>query len=164
MFILNNSKRTFIGWLAGIILLLALFFNLVMHQFFVREKGPKVNCTSFFTALHGSKTEGVLSLNLDGDGHGRINLSASFMDSGDTKKYNLLRNITFEYHYEGNGYLAMHNVVVNKKASDTMPNELFNESLFDFSLETRRLRLTEVNNGYLIWNAFSPVLMCIQES
>ncbi|ATM75324.1 hypothetical protein CRN79_05485 [Serratia fonticola] len=77
-------------------------------------------------------------------------------------KYNLLRNVNFEYRYEGNGYIDLQLMDVNNIANDNMPNELFNQSIFDFSVKNRQLRITEVGDGYLLWNAFSPVMMCIR--
>ncbi|ALX93537.1 hypothetical protein AV650_08155 [Serratia fonticola] len=90
-----------------------------------------------------------------------MHISATVRDSAGVLKYNLLRNVNFDYRYEGNGHLALQLVDVNKNASDTMPNELFNQSIFDFSVKARQLRITEVGDGYLLWNDFSPVMMCI---
>lgn len=162
MFMLNKRKKNFIWLISFALIAGALLFNILMHKFVVREKGPKVSCTSFFTVHSDVKTEGVMSLHLDGSGQGRMSISGNVIDSGGSKKYTLLRGINFEYRHEDNGYLAMQHITVQKNARDNMPDTLLNESVFDFSLDTRRLRLTELDNGYLLWNAFSPVLMCIR--
>lgn len=157
---LNNRQRRHI-WIASItIVAAAVLFNVLARQFFIKDIGPTVSCTSYYTVQSDLKTEGTLILNVDGVGHGRMNISAAVSNLADGKKYRLLRNMNFDYTWEGNGYVTMHNLVVVKKLSDNMPNELFNESIFDFSVETRRLRITEVGKSYLLWNEFSPVLMC----
>lgn len=160
---LSDRKRNVILLSAGAIVVVALIADFFMHQFSHQEKGPRISCNAFFTVQSTLKTAGVLSFYLDGTGHGRMDISANVTGTNDQLKYKLLRNITFDYHNEGNGYLSLKEVNVNKLASDTMPNELFNASLFDFSLANRRLRITEINNGHLLWNTFSPVMMCIQD-
>lgn len=160
---LSKRKRNIILLSAGAIIIVALAIELFMHHFSHRESGPRISCNAFFTVEFTMKSAGVLSFNLDGSGHGHMDISANVTDASDQLKYKLLRNITFDYHNEGNGYLSLKEVHVIKLASDTMPNKLFNESLFDFSLSNRRLRITEVNNGYLLWNTFSPVMMCVQD-
>jgi hypothetical protein len=159
---LNNRSGKIIGLGAIALVGAALLFNFLMHKFFVTEKGPKVSCAAFFTVQSDLQTQGVMTLHIDGENHGRMQISAKVRDSAHTLKYNLLRNINFEYRYEGDGYLVMQLVEISKIASDNMPNELFNQSIFDFSVNSRRLRLSEVGDGYLLWNAFSPVMMCIR--
>ncbi|MBL5826844.1 hypothetical protein ACMV5I_03860 [Serratia sp. T13T92] len=162
MLSLNNRSGKFFGLVALALVAAALLFNLLMHKFFVTEKGPKVSCAAFFLVQSDLQTQGVMSLHIDGVNHGRMHISATVRDSAGAVKYNLLRNVNFEYRYEGNGHLALQLVDVNKNASDNMPNELFNQSIFDFSVKARQLRITEVGDGYLLWNDFSPVMMCIQ--
>ncbi|MFT2797368.1 MULTISPECIES: hypothetical protein [Serratia] len=161
MLSLNNHSGKFIGVVALALVAVALLFNLLMHKFFITEKGPKVSCAAFFLVQSDLQTRGVMSLHIDGVSHGRMHISATVRDSAGAVKYNLLRNVNFDYRYEGNGHLALQLVDVNKNASDTMPNELFNQSIFDFSVKARQLRITEVGDGYLLWNDFSPVMMCI---
>ncbi|WP_431224771.1 hypothetical protein ACQ86O_07895 [Serratia sp. L9] len=158
---LNNRNRSFIWLISFALIAGALLFNILMHKFVVRERSPYVSCTSFFTVQSDFKTEGVMSLDLDGNGQGRMSISGNVLGSADSKKLTLLRDINFQYRYEGNGYLTLQQVTVQKNARDNIPDALLNESIFDFSLGSRRLRLTKVENGYLLWNAFSPVLMCI---
>ena len=162
MIFLNEKKPRTLWLIALAPIIIALLLNVVLRHFYEKERGPKVDCTSYFSSWTDIKTEGVLTLRLDGEGHGRINVSATAKDAAGAKQYKLLRDIDFDYRYEGEGYLAMQHLAVSKKVSDTMPNERFNTSIFDFSGEVRRLRLTSLDNGYIIWNAFSPALMCIQ--
>lgn len=160
--LMPNNRSEKLIWLAAFTLVgTALLFNFLMHKFIVIEKGPKVSCAAFFTVQSNLQTQGVMTLHIDGESRGRMQVSAKVRDSADNLKYNLLRNINFEYRYEGEGYLIMQLVEISKKVSDNMPNELFNESIFDFSVNIRRLRLTEIGDGYLLWNAFSPVMTCI---
>jgi len=161
MLSLNNRSGKLIGLVALVLVAVALLFNLLMHKFVVTEKGPKVSCAAFFLAQSDLQTQGVMSLHIDGVNHGRMHISATVRDSVGTVKYTLLRNVNFEYRYEGDGYLALQLVDISKNASDTMPNKLFNRSIFDFSVKARQLRITEVGDGYLLWNDFSPVMMCI---
>lgn len=161
MLSLNNRPGRLIGLVAIALVAAALLFNLLMHKFYVTEKGPKVNCSSFFLVKSDLQTKGVMTLHIDGKNQGVMGISATVRGSTDSIKYHLLRNINFEYHYEDNGYLALQLVDISKKASDDMPDELFNQSIFDFSVKSRRLRITEVGDGYLLWNGFSPVMMCI---
>lgn len=162
MFSLNNRSGKFIGLVALALVAVALLFNLLMHKFFVIEKGPKVSCAAFFLVQSDLQTKGVMSLHIDGQRHGEMAISATVRDNAGTIKYHLLRNVSFEYRYEDNGYLALQLVDINKKASDDMPNELFNQSIFDFSVKNRRLRITMTGDGYLLWNGFSPVMMCVR--
>jgi hypothetical protein len=161
MLLLNNRSGKFIGLVALTLVATALLFNFLMHKFFVTEKGPKVSCAAFFLVQSDLQTQGVMSLHTDGVSHGRMHISATVRDSAGAVKYNLLRNVNFEYRYVGDGYLSLQMVDVNKNASDNMPNKLFNQSIIDFSVKTRQLRITEVGDGYLLWNDFSPVMMCI---
>jgi hypothetical protein len=161
MLLLNNRSGKFIGLVALTLVATALLFNFLMHKFFVTEKGPKVSCAAFFLVQSDLQTQGVMSLHIDGVSHGRMHISATVRDSAGAVKYNLLRNVNFEYRYVGDGYLSLQMVAVNKNASDNMPNKLFNQSIIDFSVKTRQLRITEVGDGYLLWNDFSPVMMCI---
>lgn len=161
MLLLNNRSGKFIGLVALTLVATALLFNFLMHKFFVTEKGPKVSCAAFFLVQSDLQTQGVMSLHIDGVSHGRMHISATVRDSAGAVKYNLLRNVNFEYRYVSDGYLSLQMVAVNKNASDNMPNKLFNQSIIDFSVKTRQLRITEVGDGYLLWNDFSPVMMCI---
>ncbi len=162
MLSLNNRSGKIIGVIALALVAVALLFNLLMHKFFVTEKGPKVSCAAFFLVQSDLQTQGVMSLHIDGVSHGRMRISATVRDSIGAVKYNLLRNVNFDYSYEGDGYLSLQMIDVSKNASDNMPNELFNQSIVDFSVKTRQLRITEVGDGYLLWNDFSPVMMCIR--
>ncbi|MFV8984681.1 hypothetical protein [Serratia fonticola] len=162
MLLLNNRSGKFIGLVALTLVATALLFNFLIHKFFVTEKGPKVSCAAFFLVQSDLQTQGVMSLHIDGVNHGRMHISATVRDSAGAVKYNLLRNVNFEYRYVGDGYLSLQMVAVNKNASDNMPNKLFNQSIIDFSVKTRQLRITEVGDGYLLWNDFSPVMMCIR--
>ncbi|MFV9068877.1 hypothetical protein ABQ366_25535 [Serratia fonticola] len=162
MLSLNNRSGKFIGLVALALVAVALLFNLLMHKFFVIEKGTKVSCAAFFLVQSDLQTKGVMSLHIDGQRHGEMGISATVRDNAGTIKYHLLRNVSFEYRYEDNGYLALQLVDINKKASDDMPNELFNQSIFDFSVKNRRLRITMTGDGYLLWNGFSPVMMCVR--
>ncbi|CAI0972519.1 hypothetical protein [Serratia fonticola] len=164
MLLLNNRSGKFIGLLALALIAAALLFNLLMHKFFVTERGPKVSCAAFFLAKNEFRTKGVMSLHIDGVSRGRMHISATVRDDMGVVKYHLLRNVNFEYRYEGNGYIALQLMDVNNIANDNMPNELFNQSIFDFSVKTRQLRITEVGDGYLLWNAFSPVMMCVRST
>lgn len=161
MLMLNNRSGKLAGWVAIVLVVAALIFNLLMHKFFVTEKGPKVACASFFKVESDLQTKGVMTLHINGESQGRMQASAKVSDNAGALKYNLLRNINFEYRYEDDGYLVLQLVDISKKTSDNMPNEVFDQSIFDFSAKTRRLRITEVADGYLLWNAFSPVMMCI---
>ncbi|NBJ32929.1 hypothetical protein GE191_04440 [Serratia fonticola] len=162
MLLLNNRSGKLIGLVALALIAAALLFNLLMHKFFVTEQGPKVSCAAFFLAKSDLRTKGVMSLLIDGVSHGRMNISATVSDSMGVVKYNLLRNVNFEYRYEGDGFITLQVLNISNNASDNMPNELFNQSIFDFSVKTRQLRITEVGDGYLLWNAFSPVMMCVR--
>ena len=82
-----------------------------------------------------------MTLHIDGLSHGKMHISATVRDSVGAVKYNLLRKVNFEYRYEGNGYLALQLVKVDKNASDNMPNELFNQSIFDFSVKFNNIKL-----------------------
>ncbi|WP_025123475.1 MULTISPECIES: hypothetical protein [unclassified Serratia (in: enterobacteria)] len=161
MFLLNNRPGKLVGVLAIVLVAAAMLFNFLMHKFFITEIGPKVSCSSFFLVQSDLQTKGVMSLHIDGKRQGEMGISATVRDSAGTIKYHLLRNVSFKYRYEDNGYLAIQLVDVIKKASDDMPNELFNQSIFDFSVKNRRLRIITVGDGYLLWNGFSPVMMCI---
>lgn len=162
MFLLNNRPGKLVGAFAIALVTAALLFNLLMHKFFVTEIGPKVSCSSFFLVQSDLQTKGVMSLHIDGKHQGEMGISATVRDSAGNIKYHLLRNVSFEYRYEDNGYLAIQLVDISKKASDNMPNELFNQSIFDFSVKSRQLRITTTGDGYLLWNDFSPVMMCIR--
>lgn len=162
MFLLNNRSSKLIGAFALTLLSAALLFNLLMHKFVVNEQSAKVNCSAFFLAQSGLQTNGVMNLNIDGKRLGEIDISATVRDSSGTIKYHLLRNVSFAYRHEDRGYLTLQLVDISKKASDDMTNELFNKSLFDFSVKSRRLRITMVGDSYLLWNGFSPVMICIR--
>jgi hypothetical protein len=71
-----------------------------------------------------------MTLHIDGVSHGKMHISATVRDSAGAVQYNLLRKVNFKYRYEGNGSLALQLVNINKIASDNMPNELFNQSIF----------------------------------
>ncbi|MEB7886689.1 hypothetical protein [Serratia fonticola] len=161
MFLLNNLSGKLAGTIAITLIAVALLVNLLIHKFFFTEQGPKVECSSFFLVQSDLQTKGVMSLHIDGKGHGEMGISATVVDSAGSVKYHLLRNINFDYHYEKNGNFALQLVNVNKKASDNMPDELLNQSIYDFSVKNRRLKITTVGDGYLLWNGFSPVMMCI---
>lgn len=161
MLLLNNRSGKFIGLVALTLVSTSLLFNLLMHKFFVTEKGPKVSCAAFFLVQSDLQTQGVMSLHIDGVSHGRMRISAAVKDSVGAVKYNLLRNVNFDYRYEGDGYLSLQIMDVSKNAGDNMPDKLFNQSIIDFSVKTMKLRITEVGGGYLLWNDFSPVMMCI---
>lgn len=123
----------------------------------------RINCSASFTVQTEIKTNGLFSLITNGEGHGRIHISALALRPSDNEKFKLLRDIDFEYLYEGDGYLAMRSLTVSKIASDNMPDDIFNKSIFDVSGNIRRIRITELKNGYVLWNAFSPVLICLQK-
>lgn len=162
MISLNNHKTLSVAGFACVLIVLGAMFNAAMSHFVVDARGPKVNCAAFFATQTEIQTDGVLTLRLDGEGHGRINLSATARESNTQKPFKLLRDIYFDYHYEGDGYLTLQHLAVTRTASDNMSDDLFNRAIFDASGETRRLRVTTLDNGYIVWNAFSPALMCLQ--
>ncbi|CAI1660102.1 hypothetical protein [Serratia fonticola] len=162
MLSLNNLSGKLIGLIALALVISALLFNLLMHKFFIIEKGPKVNCSAFFLAQSELKTKGVMSLHINGKGQGEMGISATVKNNAGSSIYHLLRNVDFEYRHKDNGDLIMQMIEIHKKASDNMPNELFNQSIVDFSVKNRMLKITKVGDGYLLWNDFSPVMMCVR--
>lgn len=161
MISLNNSRYLLLVYITCALIVVGGIFNFAMYHFVMKERGPKVDCAAFFAIQTEIQTDGVITLHMDGEGHGRINLSATTQDSDMQKPLKLLRDVDFDYRYEGDGYLTIQHLAVTRNASDNMPQELFNRAIFDTSGETRRLRVTKLEDGYIVWNAFSPTLMCI---
>lgn len=160
MFSKNKKKGSFCRSILLSILGVSFVFNFAMNHFFIQAKGKKVNCEAFFAMENGLSTTGVLSLHLDGINKGRMGLSATIKDK-ESKIYNLLRSVNFHYKYEGDGYISLNKTFINKNAGDNIHNEFLNETIFDFSVKDRKMRITELGNGFLLWNDFSPVMLCI---
>lgn len=158
---MHLDLRTYTGWLllAAVIALVLLIYG-VVDSLLAIKTGPAVRCAAYFNLQTNFTTEGVLAVDLDGSGHGRISISGAVTNSQSGKTYRLLRDVIFNYKYDGQGFLIMKDIDTIKKVPDAMPDTLFNQTIFDFSATTRRFRITTVGNSYLLWNEFSPILMC----
>lgn len=159
MFSINKGLGNFIRLISIGILAVSFLFNFAMNNYIITAKGKKINCEAFFTVDSGLLTIGMMGLHINGINNGRIHLSATIKDK-DGIKYNLLRSINFDYRYEGDGYISFNRTQVTKSAGDNTPDTLFNQSIFDFSVKERKLRITEIGDSYLLWNDFSPVMLC----
>ncbi|WII85148.1 hypothetical protein N5863_29080 (plasmid) [Klebsiella pasteurii] len=142
-----------------ILVTLAICFNLFINKFFIIPEGKKINCESFFTIESDLTSVGVMSFHINGISSGRMRLSATVTDRIGVK-YNLLRYVNFDYRYDGDGYISFEQVYIIKNLGDNMPDEFFNKYIFDFSVKERKMRITEVGDSYMLWNDFSPVMMC----
>ncbi|MDP1292914.1 MULTISPECIES: hypothetical protein [Klebsiella pneumoniae complex] len=159
MFSINKRIGNFIRLIPISILAICLFFNFAMNRFFITAKSKNISCEAFFTVDNGYLTIGVMGFHINGINNGRINLSATIKDR-DGIKYDLLRSISFDYRYEGDGYISLNKTQIIKSAGDNTPDILFSQSIFDFSVKERKLRITQVGDSYLLWNNFSPVMLC----
>lgn len=138
-------------------LVINLFINISLLQYINND----ISCESYFSVKSDVVILGVMNLHIIGGNSGRISLSATVNDGKSKVKYNVLRNIYFHYKNEGNGYISFLNMNVIKKAGDNTPDLLLNESVYDFSLKKRVIKITKLNDGYILWNEFSPVMICM---
>lgn len=137
----------------------------ISHIFKVENNNLDINCTSTFQ-IPSMASKYILSgrttFSFKPDGNGMIEVDGRVNnDKGLTKNTSLRRKLTFSYHYNKNGEINMSDIIVTKYTTDNFEDRFFNAFLFDLSTRERTIKISRLENAYLMSNAFSPVFMCV---
>lgn len=95
------------------------------------------------------------------------NRNADITLSGTTKekdKWNVYRKINFRYQYVSDGSFTMTDVKNISYANDNVSNDYFRSNIVDFPERGGRVTIRKFKNTYIIYNTYSPVLVCEKKS
>jgi hypothetical protein len=106
--------------------------------------GKSINCTSSFQSYppkDGATLSGTVNFIFKKNDEGEVNISGTFFthDKNDESK-TILRSYTFDYDAEDNGYMTTSNFRLSKNVRDTLPDEVFNDSIFDLTKHDKNSR------------------------
>lgn len=167
---MHNKKLTSLVLVTSVLLLiLGVATNISHDKSAFLADGKSINCTSSFQSFppkDGDRLFGTVNFIFRKNNEGEVNISGTFfthMKNNESQaiKFNILRSYTFDYDAEDDGYITTSNFRLNKNVRDTLPDEVFNDSVFDLTKQDKKLRIQQIKNGYLIGNLFSPFVLCV---
>ena len=151
--------------IAAFMLVMFILAFSISHIFKVEKNTLDINCSSTFqipTMASKYVLSGRTTFSFEPDGNGMIEVDGRVNnDKGLTQNTSLRRKLSFSYHYNKNGEIKMSDIIVTKYTTDNFDDHFFNAFLFDLSTKERTIKISRVENAYLMSNAFSPVFMCV---
>ncbi|MCK7310532.1 hypothetical protein [Enterobacter quasiroggenkampii] len=156
------KNKHVIGFAAACLALaVALIANIKGYTLLSSAQSEKVSCTSTLQIVL-PETDHLfnarISMQLDGD-DGYFVVYGDVTDN--SKSWRMYRQLKFSYHPRSNGWIDIDEFISSKHVEDNLPDSFFNAYIFDVSRKHPRIRLTKVNDGYLVWNSFTPFMLCI---
>lgn len=129
-----------------------------------------IYCVSSYSAPslpENTSINGTLVIRLGKNNKGSFNISGKISQNGqnqESTKQLILREITFDYTVEGDGFITLSNSKTTRSASDKVSDEFFNQNVWDLSWISRKIKVTQVNNAWLFGTSFSPAVMCVNKN
>ena len=157
-----NTSTLIILLSCVVLLLVAGWIYLQKRQF---EDGLDVNCSSPLNMTHmgpdfNAKLD--ISFRLLRDFTGQVSLSGE-ISTTDGKQF-VSRTVKFEYSPYSSDELAISEMRYIKNARDTASDEIFeHHMLFVPDGGERYIKISPINNAYLIQNLHSPILLCVDK-
>jgi hypothetical protein len=170
---MKMSKVTsiFAGYSVVIGLVLVSIIYLGVPGYLLRN-AVSLNCISTFSTPrlpNKNAMIGTLLIRLDKNNKGSFSVSGILHHESDQnpeihEKWTVLRNINFDYHLKGDGFIEITNLNVDHSAADKVSDKYFNHNVFDLGLSSRTLRITKIKDAWLFSTPFSPVVMCVNKA
>lgn len=129
-----------------------------------------IYCVSSYSAPslpENISINGTLVIRLGKNNKGSFNISGKISQNGqhqESTKELILREITFDYTVEGDGFITINNSKTARSASDKISDEFFNKNVWDLSWTSRKIKITQINNAWLFGTSFSPTVMCVNKN
>lgn len=129
-----------------------------------------IYCVSSYSAPslpENTSINGTLVIRLGKNNKGSFNISGKISQNGqhqESTKQLILREITFDYAVEGDGFITLSKSKTTRSASDKVSDEFFNQNVWDLSWISRKIKVTQVNNAWLFGSSFSPAVMCVNKN
>ena len=151
------------------IALLVIFIAIVLSIFLfsIPEKDVKggvyFHCSTSFRITH-DKPDFNAGLNtflqLQKDGSGLIDLTGKVDTHG--QSFEVARTYHFNYEKQGDSLYHLTQINTSSRSSETVDDNLMNNLFFSTTpKEGRYLRMTKMENSYVINNLHSPIFVCI---
>ena len=170
---MNANKITFIltAYFIVMVIIVWSISTFGAPALFLRDS-LNIVCTSNYTApaLPGNMSiMGTMTVHFGKNNLGTFNISGLLEQNNQEMallkpKQIILREVSFNYTVEDNGFIAILNPKIFHTASDQVSDELFNQHVFDLSRASRQLKVTRVNDAWLFGTSFSPVIMCVNKT
>ncbi|MGM8448381.1 hypothetical protein ACS6GG_09810 [Enterobacter bugandensis] len=150
-----------------LVLLIILFLSATAYLIYTRQQTPglEVNCS---TVIHYDNMAPVFVSSLElhfrlHDNHtGRAVLSGNIDDGNNITL--ISRSIVFDYEISAPGEISVSNLRYLKNTRDTASDDYFRNSFFYAREGTNRLlRLSPLNNGWLLGNLQSSFAICVNK-
>lgn len=165
MFIVMNNKFRIIS-ITVFVFLMALFASLLTVS---THSG--MNCTGTLTMNNPRKNDylftGTITVKLFADGNGSIRLygiSFSRLRPEDSMKHLVYRDIFFKFRESQHDTLTIDNIRTVLHPMDNTHEDEASGILFDiFDIESRRLTVRKVSNGYVFGDNPVPSFICVRK-
>lgn len=140
---------------------------LSIFLFSVPEKhvkgGVYFHCSTSFRVAHDDpKFSAGLNvfLQLQKDGTGLMDVNGK-VDTQDGR-FEVARTYNFDYEKEGDSIYHLTDIQTSLRSSETIDDNLMDNFFFSIRpKEGRYLRMTKMENSYIVGNFYSPVFICI---
>lgn len=122
-----------------------------------------MNCiASARTVNNGIDVRLSIRVRLSQTNHGVMAFDGTLQDS-EGKIYHIARQIKFSYRKSAGSAIVVRDVKINKTVADNVPEVLFSTMVWDETREEIKLYIKQLNNGYVFFNYFSPMMICVNK-
>ncbi|WP_186366945.1 FidL-like protein [Yersinia aleksiciae] len=154
-------KSKHVGFFAGLVAMACV----VIALFWFREK-PKgsvsYNCLSAFGMKVKSQhftTSLNIFLEMRKDNTGYLDIAGKVTHNGNENK--IARSYSFNYKKQKGDIYHLTDIVMSKRTADTTDDVLMNNLIFSIDSGIGRyIRITQLNNAYIVGNLYSPLFFC----
>lgn len=157
---MNVRKSYFIS---AVIILIAIMVIMDINYIEKRRKDLLNDSCTTVLEFHSLRSDFAAYLNtvlvLRPDETGYMDMTGRVETTGN--HYVTSRTIKFSYLSEGDNIYYLEDMSTDKYASDNTPDNLMNSVFFSISKKGRYMTLEKINNGYIVGNLHSPVLICV---
>lgn len=157
--IIKNKK------IALLISFMAIVLSIILFSIPEKEVrgGVYFHCSTSFRLTHdnpGFNAGLNIFLQLQKNGSGLIDLTGKVDTQG--KNFEVARTYYFNYEKQGDSVYHLTQINVSSRSYETVDHTLMNNLFFSTTpKEGRYLRMTKMENSYVIDNLHSPIFVCI---
>lgn len=101
-----------------------------------------------------------LFLHLKKNNTGYLDLSGNTFSHD--QSYNTARSYNFNIQKQSGSIYHLTNIKLSKRTADNTVDEIMNKLIFSFdSVDGRYVRITRIDDAYVVGNLYSPVFICV---
>lgn len=159
----GRTKYFIVSVVAAFLILGAILLNLNGYTLRHANYSEEVNCTSRLNIVlpaTGHQFNSNISFSLDGNDGTFVIFGDVHQDGNRNESWHVYRQLKFSYKTKTNGWIDIDKFITTKYLEDNLPDDFFNSYVFDVQRDHPRIRLTRVQGGYLVWNSFTPYMLC----